>query len=130
MNNESSRISKLSNKLIKGILEIEETYFNGHLEKRLPHINNFRFLYIEGESLLLRLDFEGIAGSTGSACSSKSLEPSHVLRALGLKKTQIHGSLRLSLGKYTTEEEIDYVLEVLPKTVKKLREMSPLYKPS
>jgi cysteine desulfurase len=128
MKPETQRLKKLQNRLIKGVLEIEETRLNGHPTKRLPNIANFIFSFIEGESLVLLLNDEGVATSTGSACSSKSLEPSHVLLALGLKPEEIHGSLRLSLGKYTTEEDIDYVLEILPRDVEKLRKMSPLYK--
>ena len=126
MVSEAQRLTTSGNRLIKGVLEIEETYFNGHPTKRLPNITNFRFSYIEGESLIILLNDEGIAASTGSACSSGSGEPSHVLLALGLKPEEIHGSLRISLGKYTTEEDIDYILEVLPRTVKKLREISPI----
>ena len=113
-------------RLIKGILEIDETYLNGHPTQRLPNNANFRFNYLEGESLILLLSDEGIAASSGSACPSGAGTPSHVLLAIGLKPQEIHGSLRISLGKYNTEEDIDYILEVLPKTVKKLREMSPL----
>jgi len=126
MESEAQTLTKLRERLIKGVLEIEEAYLNGHPTKRLPNIANFRFSYIEGESLVLRLDAEEIAASTGSACSSRSLEPSHVLLAIGLKPEEAHGSLRLSLGKYNTEEDIDYILEVLPRTVEKLREISPL----
>ncbi|MEM2936134.1 MAG: cysteine desulfurase NifS [Candidatus Bathyarchaeia archaeon] len=126
MEPEAQRLTRLRDHLIRGVLEIEEAYLNGHPTKRLPNIANFRFSYIEGESLVLRLDAEGIAASTGSACSSRSLEPSHVLLAIGLKPEEAHGSLRLSLGKYNTEEDIDYILEVLPRTVEKLREISPL----
>lgn len=125
---EAYELTKLLDRLIKGVLEIEETYLNGHPLKRLSNIANFRFSYIEGESLVLLLNDKGIAVSTGSACSSRSLEPSHVLLALGLKPEEVHGSLRLSLGKYSTEEDIDYILETLPRNVEKLRKMSPLFK--
>jgi cysteine desulfurase len=108
------------------VLQIKETYLNGHHTQRLPNIANFRFSYIEGESLLLLLNDEGIAASTGSACSSRSQEPSHVLLAIGLKPEDAHGNLRISLGKYNTEENIDYILDVLPRVVEKLREISPL----
>jgi cysteine desulfurase len=87
---------------------------------------NVRFSYIEGESLVLTLDMKGVAASTGSACSSASLEPSHVLLAIGLKPEEAHGSLRLSLGRENTREEVDYVLEVLPEIVNNLRRISPL----
>jgi cysteine desulfurase len=126
MVSEVQRLTALSNRLIKGVLEIEKTYLNGHPTKRLPNINNFRFSFIEGESLIMLLSDEGIAASTGSACSSGSGEPSHVLLALGLKPEEIHGSLRISLGRYTTDKDVDYILEALPKTVKKLRKISPI----
>jgi cysteine desulfurase len=121
--------TRLRDKLIKGILEkVPQTSLNGHHQKRLPNNVNISVQYIEGESMVLSLDLEGIACSTGSACTSSSLEPSHVLLAIGLSHELAHGSLRFSLGRYTKEEEIDYVLEVLPRVVKKLRSMSPLYK--
>jgi len=125
MKAEAQKLTKLRDKLIKGVLKIERSYLNGHPTKRLPNNANFRFDFIEGESLVAFLDMKGIAASTGSACSSESLEPSHVLLAIGLKPHQAHGSLRLSLGRWTTREEIDYVLEVLPSIVEKLREISP-----
>lgn len=115
-------------RLLKGILEkIPYTKVNGSLEKRLPHNINVSFEFIEGEGLLLLLDLAGICASTGSACSSGSLDPSHVLLAIGLPHEIAHGSLRLTLGEGTTEEEIDYVLEKLPQIVQRLRDMSPLY---
>ncbi|MBW2983920.1 cysteine desulfurase NifS [Candidatus Woesearchaeota archaeon] len=126
MDKEITHLRKLSKKLVDGVLKIENSYLNGHPEKRLPGTNNFRFDFIEGESLILRLDMKGIAASTGSACSTKSLEPSHVLTAIGLKHVQAHGSLRLSLGKDNTEAQVDYLLGVLPNIVKELRKMSPL----
>lgn len=126
MKKESARESKLRDYLIKNVLKIENSHLNGHPVKRLPNNANFWFDFIEGESLITHLDFYGIAASTGSACSSKSLEPSHVLRAIGLKHEQAHGSLRLTLGKYTKKSDVDYVLSVLPKVVKRLREISPL----
>ena len=126
MNAEIAHLRKLSKKLVDGVLKIEKSYLNGHPEKKILGTNNFRFDYIEGESLILRLDMKGIAASTGSACSTKSLEPSHVLTAIGLKHVQAHGSLRLSLGKDNTEKEVDYLLGVLPNIVKDLRKMSPL----
>lgn len=119
---------KLRNKLIENNLKnIPESYLNGHPTKRLPNNAHFRFTGIEGESLVLSLDEKGIASSTGSACSSKKLEPSHVLLAIGLNEVDSHGSLRLTLGRENTEEEIDYVLEVLPEVVERLREISPLW---
>lgn len=122
------RISGLRDKLIKGVMEkIPYTRLNGHPEKRLSNNTSFCFRYIEGEALLLNLDLKGIAGSSGSACTSGSLDPSHVLLAIGLPHEIAHGSLRLSLGDINTEEDVDYVLEVLPEIVEKLRKMSPLY---
>jgi cysteine desulfurase len=121
------KLSGLRDKLMKGILSsIEDSRLNGHPTKRLSNNVNVSISYIEGESMLVRLDMEGIATSTGSACSSGSLEPSHVLLSIGLSPEIAHSSLRLTLGRQTTEEEIDKVLEVLPGIVSKLREMSPL----
>ena len=129
MKEEAQREIKLRDKLIKGVLKkIKGSHLNGHPKKRLPNNINFSFPGIEGESLIIQLDFLGIAASTGSACSSEKLEPSHVLLAIGLKPEQAHGSLRLSLGRWTKEKDIDYVLEVLPKVVKRLREISPFKK--
>jgi cysteine desulfurase len=123
---EAKRLSKLRNKLKKGVLsKIPNSYLNGHPTKRLPNNANFWFEGIEGESIVIRLDLLGIAASTGSACSSVKLEPSDVLLAIGLKPQEAHGSLRLSLGRWTTEKDINYVLKVLPKIIKKLREISP-----
>lgn len=123
-----NKLTLLRNKLINGIMEkIPYTKLNGHPEKRLPGNANICFRFIEGESLLLLLDETGICGSSGSACSSGSLDPSHVLLAIGLPHEIAHGSLRLSIGDSTTEEDIDYVLSVLPNIVKRLRDMSPLY---
>lgn len=124
---EIPRVKAMRDRLLKGLLEAEkETYLNGHPEKRLPHNVHVRFSYIEGEALLLNLDMMGIAAATGSACSSKSLQASHVLLAIGLTPEQAHGSLRLTLGKKNTDEEVDKVLEAVPTIVKKLRAMSPL----
>jgi len=122
-------LSRLRDKLIAGILErIDQVRLNGHPVRRLPNNANVSIEYIEGEGMLLSLDLMGIACSTGSACSSTSLEPSHVLTCIGLSHEVAHGSLRFSLGRYTTERDIDDVLEFLPQVVKKLRAMSPLYK--
>lgn len=122
------RLSNLRDKLINGLLDrVPHTRLNGHPEKRLPNNINMCFRFIEGESLLLLLDEMGVAASSGSACSSGSLDPSHVLLAIGLPHEIAHGSLRLSIGDATTEEDIDYVLDILPKLVNRLREMSPLY---
>jgi cysteine desulfurase len=128
INRHNAKIRSMRDRLIKGVLEkIPNTRLNGHPEKRLPGNFNVSFEFIEGESMLLWLDDEGICASTGSACTSGSLEPSHVLLATGLPVEISHGSLRLSLGDANTEEDVDFVLEVLPKVVKKLRDMSPLY---
>ncbi|HHX77173.1 MAG TPA: aminotransferase class V-fold PLP-dependent enzyme, partial [Firmicutes bacterium] len=124
----AAHISCLRDKLINGLLKIPATKLNGHREKRLPGNVNISFQYVEGESLLLSLDLKGIAASSGSACTSGSLEPSHVLLALGLDHQTAHGSLRLTLGKNNTRAEVDYVLEVLPEIVGRLRQMSSVYK--
>ncbi len=113
--------------LIKNILDIEESHLNGHPEKRLVNNAHFRFTGIEGESLLLGLDEEGIATSTGSACSSQKLQASHVLLAIGLDPVQAHGSIRMSLGRENTKEEIMHVSHIMPTIVEKLRQMSPLW---
>tara|TARA_Y100000310_G_scaffold345138_1_gene462122 strand:- start:8160 stop:9320 length:1161 start_codon:yes stop_codon:yes gene_type:complete len=128
MNKGTTHLTNLRDKLIKGVLEIEDCWLNGHPSKRLPGNANFSFKYIEGESLLMYLDEKGIAASTGSACSTKELKPSHVLTAIGLKPEEAHGSLRLTLGKDNTEEDVEYVLKALPEIVEKLRQMSPLAK--
>ena len=122
-----SYLTKIRDKLIDGVLKIEESYLNGHPKKRLPNNAHFRFGAIEGESLLLSLDGEGIAASTGSACSSKKLAASHVLMAIGLSEVDAHGSLRLTLSRINTEEDVDHILEVLPGVVERLRQMSPLW---
>lgn len=123
---EPEKERNLRDRLIDGILEkIEDAMLTGHRTERLPFHASFCFRYIEGESLLLRLDALGIGASSGSACTSGSLEPSHVLLAIGLPHEIAHGSLRLTLGKDTSEEDIDYVLENLPKVVESLRAMSP-----
>ena len=128
MEEDGRRLTALRDKLIAGILEkIPESRLNGHPTRRLPGNVNVSIRYIEGEALLLSLDMAGIAASSGSACTSGSLDPSHVLLAIGLPHEIAHGSLRLSLGHETTEEEIDRVLEELPRIVERLRAMSPLY---
>ena len=122
------KIWHLREKLRRGILEqIPEVIINGHPERVLPNTLSVTFKYIEGESILLRLSAQGIAVSTGSACSTGSLEPSHVLLAIGLPHELAHGTIRFSLGFNNTEEDIDYTLEVLPKVIQELREMSPLW---
>jgi len=123
------KIQALRDRLMSGILaKIPDCRLNGHPEKRLPGNINISFEFIEGESMLLWLDDEGICASTGSACTSGSLEPSHVLLATGLPVEISHGSLRLTLGNVNTDADVDFVLEVLPKVVSRLREMSPLYR--
>jgi len=124
----NAKIRALRDRLLKGVLEtIPHAKLNGHPEKRLPGNFNVSFDFIEGESMLLWLDDEGICGSTGSACTSGSLSPSHVLLACGMPAETAHGSLRLTLGDANTEEDVDRVLNVLPGIVAKLRDMSPLY---
>lgn len=131
MKNEIKLQSALRDKLIQEIpARIPEVRLNGHPVKRLPNNVNFSIKYIEGESMLLNLDLLGIACSTGSACTSSSLEPSHVLLAIGLDHETAHGSLRITLGRWTKESDIDYFLEKLPMVVQKLRAISPLYEKS
>ncbi|HHH80336.1 MAG TPA: cysteine desulfurase, partial [Thermoplasmatales archaeon] len=126
---DTEHMKKLRDKLIKEVTtKVEESFLNGHPEQRLVNNAHFRFTAIEGESLIMGLDEKGIAASTGSACSSKKLQPSHVLLAIGLDPVEAHGSLRLTLGRENTEEEIDYVIEVLPEVVDRLRKISPLWK--
>jgi cysteine desulfurase len=128
MESESGRLIKFRDRIINNVLNnIEEAYLNGHPTQRLPHNVHFWFKAIEGESIILSLDELGIAASTGSACSTSKLEPSYVLLAIGLKAYEAHGSLRLSLGKDNTENDVDYLLENLPKLVGRLRSMSPLW---
>jgi cysteine desulfurase len=129
MTGEAERLTHLRDRLINGLLEqIDHTHLNGHPLIRLPNNVNISVDFVEGESMLLNLDLEGICVSTGSACSSSSLEPSHVLLALGIPPEQAHSSLRFSLGRWTTPEEIERVLEVFPRIAAKLRAMSPLLK--
>ena len=124
----NQRIAALRDRLIEGVLEsIVEVELTGHPTNRLPNSASFVFKYIEGEAILLNLDLAGICASSGSACSTASLEASHVLLALGIPPEVAHGSLRLTLGRENTTEDIDYVLETLPGIVQKLRDMSPLY---
>lgn len=122
------KLINLRDKLIKGILDkVPYTRLNGHPSLRLPNNVNISFEFIEGEAMLLNLDMKGICASSGSACTSGSLEPSHVLLGIGLPHEIAHGSLRLTLGRNNSEEEVDYVLEVLPNIVGRLREMSPIF---
>jgi len=127
MPKEIERETKLRDKIIRTVLNnIEDSYLNGHASQRLPNNVNLGFRFIEGESIVLDLDGEGIATSTGSACSSKSLDPSHVLLAIGLRPEEAHGSLRATVGRFTTEDDVDYFLEKLPPIIERLRKMSPL----
>lgn len=126
MATDNARISKLRDKLENALLSIEESYLNGDKEHRLPHVTNISFKYVEGEGLMMGFN-KNIALSSGSACTSASLEPSYVLKALGLGDDLAHSSLRFGLGRYTTEEQIDYTIEQVTNTVNKLREMSPLW---
>lgn len=124
---ENERLVKLRDRLIEGLQKIPSTKVNGSLVQRLPNNVNVCFQYIEGESMLLNLDLKGIAASSGSACTSGSLDPSHVLLAMGLTHEIAHGSLRLTLGRENTEADVDFVLQEIPVIVERLREMSPLY---
>ncbi len=125
MGTESERIRMLQQRLINGLKDIEQTFLNGHPEKRVPHNVNMSFNFVEGESLIMGI--KGIAVSSGSACTSASLEPSYVLRALGHSDELAHSSLRMTIGRFTTVEEIDYVVTTLKDRVAKLRELSPLW---
>ncbi|MBR6772977.1 MAG: cysteine desulfurase NifS [Clostridia bacterium] len=127
MEAENARLTALRKKLEAGISEIPYTRLTGHRENRLPGLCSCVIQYIEGESLVLMLGLSGICASTGSACSTGSLDPSHVLMAIGLPHEVAHGSLRLSLGRYSTEEDVEYILEKLPEIVKTLRAMSPVW---
>ena len=123
---EAQNLTRLRNKLIAGVLKkIPGSYLNGHPKIRLSNNVNLRFDKVEGESIVIQLDLLGVAAATGSACSSAKLEPSHVLLALGLKPEEAHGSLRLSLGRFTKESDINFVLKVLPEIIKNLRKISP-----
>ncbi len=129
MSAEAERLTSLRNRLIDGLTEkIDHIRRNGHPTQRLPNNINISIAYVEGESMCLNLDFDGICVSTGSACSSSSTDPSHVMLALGMTPLEAHSSLRMSLGRWTTEEDIDAVLEVLPRVTGRLRDMSPLLK--
>jgi len=123
--NDIKRIQQLRDKVIEEVLRIPGATINGSIKKRLPNNINVSFSGIEGEGLLMSLNQKGICVSTGSACSSKELKPSHVLTALGLNPKQVHGAIRISLGRYTTEEEIDFFLNTLTSSIKKLKSISP-----
>ncbi|MEO5563626.1 MAG: IscS subfamily cysteine desulfurase [Chitinophagaceae bacterium] len=126
MEEETARVSKLRDKLQTELMKIEESYLNGDKDHKLPHVTNISFKYVEGEGLMMGFN-KNIAVSSGSACTSASLEPSYVLKALGLGDDLAHSSLRFSLGRFTTEEQIDYTIGQVTNTVNKLREMSPLW---
>jgi len=127
MQAESERLTKLRDRMIKGLLDpVPHSFLNGHPTERLPNNVSVRYSFIEGESMLLSLDMAGVAASSGSACTAKTLEPSHVLLAMGLKHEEAHGSLMFSLGKQNTVEEVDYVASLMPDIVKRLRAISPL----
>ncbi|MCX7778737.1 MAG: cysteine desulfurase NifS [Patescibacteria group bacterium] len=129
MNEEYQKLIQLKEKMIKGIFEkIKDVRLNGHPHLRLPNNLNFSIEGVEGEAMVLALNEVGIAASTGSACSSKSLRPSHVLKAIGLSDAEAHSSLRLTLGRFTKEREINYFLKIFPQIIKKLRSISPFYK--
>ena len=128
LNEHTEKLTKLRDRLIDGLLKIPYTTLNGPRgDKRLPGNVNVRFQFIEGESILLSLDFKGVCASSGSACTSGSLDPSHVLLSIGVPHELAHGSLRLTLGEDSTEEDVDYVIEVLPPIIQRLRDMSPLW---
>jgi cysteine desulfurase len=126
MAGDTERVSKLRDKLENALTLIDETYVNGNPAHRLPHVSNISFKYVEGEGLMMGFN-KDIALSSGSACTSASLEPSYVLKALGLGDDLAHSSLRFGLGRYTTEEQIDFTIKAVTDTVLKLREMSPLW---
>jgi len=123
-----ARKKALRDRLEKGIMaNVPDAKINGDIEKRLPNTTNISFEYVEGESLLLHLDMRGVAASSGSACTSGSLEASHVLLAMSLSHEMSHGSIRFSLGRHNTEAEVDYIIEIMPPIVERMRSMSPLY---
>ncbi len=125
MHAENERVRALQQRLLAGLQGIEQIFVNGDLERRIPHNLNVSFNYVEGESLIMGI--KGIAVSSGSACTSASLEPSYVLRALGRSDELAHSSLRMTIGRFTTEEEVDFVVNTLKDRVAKLRELSPLW---
>jgi len=125
MGTENERIRMLQKKLFDGLKSMEQVFVNGHLERRVPHNLNLSFNFVEGESLIMGV--KGLAVSSGSACTSASLEPSYVLRALGRSDELAHSSLRMTIGRFTTEAEIDYAVSTLQDRVAKLRDLSPLW---
>jgi len=122
---ENIRIQALHDRMLNGLKDVEQVFINGHLDKRVPHNLNMSFNYVEGESLIMGI--KGLAVSSGSACTSASLEPSYVLRALGRSDELAHSSLRMTIGRWTTEAEIDYAIETIKVNVAKLRDLSPLW---
>jgi cysteine desulfurase len=126
MKKESPRLQKIRDALIKEILSIKDSYLTGHPTNRLPHHASFRFSHIEGESILLNMDMYNIQIATGSACSSKTLEPSHVLLAIGLKHEEAHGSMVLTLGHSNSMKDVPKITKAVSNTVQRLRELSPL----
>ena len=125
MEKDTIRLSAMRNRLEKSLVELEESYINGNTDHRLPHVTNISFKYVEGEGLMMAM--KDLAVSSGSACTSASLEPSYVLKSLGLNDDLAHSSIRFGLGRFTTDEEIDYAIECTKKAVTKLRDMSPLW---
>ena len=125
MHEENKRIRALHDRMVAGLKDIDEVFINGHEIQRVPHNLNMSFNYVEGESLIMGI--KGLAVSSGSACTSASLEPSYVLRALGRSDELAHSSLRMTIGRWTTEEEIDYAISTIKHNVAKLRELSPLW---
>ena len=125
MAQENERIRMLRDRLLKGLMSMEEVHINGDMEQRVPHNLNLSFNFVEGESLMMAI--KDVAVSSGSACTSASLEPSYVLRALGRSDELAHSSIRFSIGRFTTVEEVDYVIELLKNKIGKLRELSPLW---
>jgi cysteine desulfurase len=125
MATENERVRALRDKLLRGLKEIEETYVNGDMEKRVPHNLNISFNFVEGESLIMAV--KDVAVSSGSACTSASLEPSYVLRALGRNDELAHSSIRFTVGRFTTEQDVDYVINLLKSKIAKLRDLSPLW---
>jgi cysteine desulfurase len=125
MAGEGERIRGLQQRLLRGLSDIEQVFVNGHLERRVPHNLNMSFNFVEGESLIMGI--KGIAVSSGSACTSASLEPSYVLRALGRSDELAHSSLRMTIGRFSTADEIDHAVRLIRERVAKLRELSPLW---
>jgi cysteine desulfurase len=125
MATENERVRMLRDRLLRGLSEMEEVYVNGDMEKRVPHNLNISFNFVEGESLIMAV--KDVAVSSGSACTSASLEPSYVLRALGRNDELAHSSIRFTVGRFTTEQDVDYVINLLKTKISKLRDLSPLW---